>query len=123
MSGIGAATRWRKGESPNPGGRPKTKLVSQALTAKLSEVKPDDPLGRTFSEVVAENLITLACTQGRSAVAAAIEIGNRVEGRVERFEFTDLSPQLSTRTDEELEHYLAHGDWPDEAPLTEGGGS
>jgi hypothetical protein len=28
-------------------------LLSNALTAKLAEVKPDDPEGRTFAQVIA----------------------------------------------------------------------
>jgi hypothetical protein len=120
---IGAATRWRKGErSPNPGGRPRSQVLSEALRAKLAQVKADDPHQRTFVEVLAENLVTLACSQERNAVAAAVEIANRIEGRVhERIEFTDLSQQLSLRSNEELEHYLAHGCWPD--PDAEVGGN
>jgi hypothetical protein len=51
---IGIGTRWKKGgPSPNPAGRPRSRLLSNALTAKLAEVKPDDPEGRTFAQVIA----------------------------------------------------------------------
>ncbi len=112
---IGKATRWRKGgPSPNPGGRPRSKALSEALRTKLTEVKPDDPDGRTYAEVLASNLITLACSQGRNAVAAAAEIANRVEGRVaERVELADFTQQLNMRSDQELEFYLANGRWPE----------
>jgi len=34
---MGKATRWKKGgPSPNPGGRPKSELLSQALTASVT---------------------------------------------------------------------------------------
>jgi hypothetical protein len=47
---VGKATRWRKGQpSPNLGGRPKCRLLSQALGTKLAEVKRDDPEGRTYA--------------------------------------------------------------------------
>jgi hypothetical protein len=37
---IGKATRWKKGQaSPNPGGRPKSRLLSEALRTRLAEVK------------------------------------------------------------------------------------
>jgi len=40
---IGKATRWKKGQaSPNPGGRPRSRLLSEALRTRLAEVKPDD---------------------------------------------------------------------------------
>ena len=36
---IGASTRWKKGQaSPNPGGRPKSRLLSEALRFRLAEV-------------------------------------------------------------------------------------
>jgi hypothetical protein len=41
---IGKSTRWKKGQpSPNPGGRPKSRLLSDAIRVRLGEVKPDDP--------------------------------------------------------------------------------
>jgi hypothetical protein len=55
---IGIATQWKKGQrSPNPGGRPKSRLLSQALGIRLAETKPDDPEGRTYAEVMAANLV------------------------------------------------------------------
>ena len=55
--------------------------MSEALRTRLAEVKPDDPAGRTFAEVVAGNLIEIACSEGPWAVHAATEIGDRLEGR------------------------------------------
>src|SRR5450432_171375 len=47
---IGASTQWKKGQrSPNPGGRPKSRLLSEALRVRLEEVNPDDPQARTFA--------------------------------------------------------------------------
>ena len=68
---IGKRTRWRKGgPSPNPGGRPKSRLLSEALREQLGKIKPDDPEGRSYAEVVAGNLIAIACSQNHSAVTA-----------------------------------------------------
>ena len=58
---IGSGTRFRKGVSGNPGGRPRTRVLSEALRAQLGEMKPDDPAGRTYAEIVAANLIEIAC--------------------------------------------------------------
>ena len=118
---IGASTRWKKGgPSPNPGGRPKSRTISEALRQKLSSIKEDDPQHRTFAEVLAENLVSLACAQERNSVAAAAEIANRVEGRVhERIEFADLTQQqLTTKSDAELEHFLEFGSWPEDVNVS-----
>ena len=42
---IGRGTQWRKGTSGNPGGRPRSRLLSEALRTRLAEVKPGDPAG------------------------------------------------------------------------------
>lgn len=112
--GIGKATQWRKGRpSPNPGGRPKSRLLSEALRARLGEVKPDDPTGRTFAEIVAENLINIACKQGPGAVAAINEIGDRLEGRpTQAVQISDLTREIREKSDEELQFYLDNNRWP-----------
>ena len=82
---IGKVTQWRKGQpSPNPGGRPKSRLLSEALRTRLAEAKPGDPAGRTYAEVVAENLVEIACSERPGAVHAASEIADRIEGRAPR---------------------------------------
>jgi uncharacterized protein DUF5681 len=76
---IGVATRWKKGQlSPNPGGRPKSRVLSEALRTRLAEVRPGDPAGRTYAEVVVENLIEIACSEVPGAVHAASEIADRL---------------------------------------------
>ena len=111
---IGASTRWKKGQaSPNPGGRPRTRLLSDALRTRLAEVKPDDPAGRTYAEVVAENLVEIACSEGPGAVHAASEIADRLEGRSRQsIEFADLTADLRSRSDEELQFFLNNSRWP-----------
>jgi hypothetical protein len=118
---IGVSTRWKKGQpSPNPGGRPKSRLLSEALRIRLAEHKPDDPDGRTFAEVVAANLIEIACAQGRSAVTAAAEIADRLEGRpMQRLDVNDITADLSARSDAELQYHLDHGCWPNEGETSE----
>jgi hypothetical protein len=116
---IGTATRWKKGQpSPNPGGRPKSRLLSEALRTKLAEVKPGDQAGRTYAEVVAENLIEIACSEGPGAVHAASEIADRLEGRSRQsIEFSDITADLRNRSDEELLFHLEHGRWPSDEEL------
>src|ERR1700758_875218 len=52
-SDIGRATRWRKGQSGNAGGRPKSRLLSEALRDRMAEANPDDPEHRTWAEAIA----------------------------------------------------------------------
>lgn len=116
---IGAATRWKKGQaSLNPGGRPKSRLLSQALGSRLAEVKPDDPQGRTYAEVVAANLIDIACSRVPGAVTAANEIADRLEGRpTQRLDVNDVASDLRDRSDAELAFHLRHDRWPAEDEL------
>jgi Family of unknown function (DUF5681) len=117
-SDIGRATRWRKGQSGNAGGRPKSRLLSEALRSRLAEVKPDDPAGRTYAEVVAENLIEIACSEGPGAVHAASEIADRLEGRSrQQVEFADITAELRNKSDEELRFHLQHDRWPTDEEL------
>jgi Family of unknown function (DUF5681) len=111
---IGVATRWKKGHpSPNPGGRPKSRLLSEALRTRLAEVKPGDPVGRTYAEVVAENLIEIACSEGPGAVHAASEIADRIEGRSRQsIEVADITADLRSRSDDELQFHLQNDRWP-----------
>ena len=44
---IGRASQWKKGVGGNPGGRPRSRLLSEALRNRLAEVKPGDLGGRT----------------------------------------------------------------------------
>jgi hypothetical protein len=78
---IEVATRWKKGYCPNPSGRPRMRVLSEVLRQKLSEVKADDPQQRTHAQIIAENLIQIASSQGRGAVSAAAEIADRLEGK------------------------------------------
>jgi hypothetical protein len=110
---VGSRTRFRKGISGNPGGRPKSRLLSEALRSRLAEVKPGDPAGRTYAEVVAANLIEIACAEGSAAVHAASEIADRLEGRSrQQIEVADFTADLRSRSDAELQFYLDNSRWP-----------
>jgi len=68
---------WRKGESGNPGGRPRRKLLTEELERLLEQEAPAAN-GRTWAAVIAETLLK----QGRKGnVRAIAEIGDRVEGK------------------------------------------
>jgi hypothetical protein len=73
------------------------------LRNRLAEIKPGDPAGRSYAEVVAENLIEIACGEGPGAVHAANEIADRIEGRPRQsIEVTDISAEIRSESDEEL---------------------
>jgi DNA polymerase III delta prime subunit len=113
---IGAGTRFKKGSSGNAGGRPKSRLLSEALRNRLAEVKQDDPAGRTFAEAIAENLVRIACSEGLTAVHAANQIADRIEGRARQsIEVADITAELRNKSDAELQFYLNNNRWPDDA--------
>ena len=71
---------WMPGQSGNPGGRPKSKLISEAYKVKLESLVPDDPQGRTYAELIADGMIVEA-VRGKNKVNAASEMADRTEGK------------------------------------------
>ena len=69
------ATRWKKGQSGNPGGRPK----GQSLVALLREVLEREHNGRPIKELVAERIVKEALS-GKFPYAK--ELLDRLEGPV-----------------------------------------
>lgn len=67
---------FKKGESGNPSGRPKTKDLSDALRRKLAEKMPD-AADKTIADAVADSLVKKAID---GDVQAIREVWNRVEG-------------------------------------------
>jgi hypothetical protein len=83
----GKAHRWKKGQSGNLSGRPKSKTLSNAYRNKLEETVPNDPEGRTWAELIAEAQVRDAV---RGNVQAAREIADRTEGKPRQaIEFED----------------------------------
>ena len=77
--GIGASTRWMKGQpSPNPGGRPSKTPLADAYRQVLERPFPGDERGRTYLEHISEVVCYMA---GGGDLAAAREIAHRTEGR------------------------------------------
>ena len=87
LAEIGKSTQWKKGcPSPNPGGRPRTRPLSERYEARLEEPLPEAlrrkynlKEGATYGDAIALGQ-ALAALQGRTD--AAREIANRVEGKV-----------------------------------------
>jgi hypothetical protein len=113
---VGAATRFRKGVSGNPGGRPKSRLLSEALKNRLAQAVDDDPASKTFAEAIADNLVRIACSEEPGAVHAASEIADRIEGRSRQsIEVSDITAELRNKSDAELWFFLQNNRWPDDA--------
>jgi hypothetical protein len=76
-------------------------------------MKPGDPAGRTYAQIVADNLVEIACAEGPGAVQAASEIADRLEGRSrQQVEIADISAELRNKSAEELRFHLEHNRWP-----------
>ena len=68
--------RFKPGQSGNPGGRPKTKLISQAYQEFLAEL--DTKKRRTIAQEIAKQMIQSAL---KGDLAAAKEVTDRTEGK------------------------------------------
>lgn len=79
---------------------------------------PGDRRGRTYAELIAENVVEIALGEGSAAIAAANEIADRIEGRAKQsIEVSDFAADLRSRSDEELEFHLEYGRFPTEEEL------
>jgi Family of unknown function (DUF5681) len=103
------ATRFKPGQSGNPGGRPKMAALSRACRELLAVPLPDDPQGRTYAEAIAEALARKALA---GDIRAAQELGDRAEGRARQaieIEHTRLREAFERMSGEELEIYARDG--------------
>jgi hypothetical protein len=61
-----------------------------------------------------DNLIKIASSGDRGAIAAATEIADRVEGKVHQsLAIADVTRELQDKSDDELEFFLQYGRWPE----------
>jgi hypothetical protein len=98
------------GQSGNPSGRAPSKGLINSLKLKILEVGPD---GRTIEELLVEALIQEAFI-GKNRMAALAYVFDRLEGTPRRqIDLKNVTDDLRTRTDEELQHFLLHGAWPE----------
>jgi hypothetical protein len=113
---VGKPYHWKKGQSGNPSGRPKSKVLSDAYKNKLEELIPNDPEGRTWAELIAEAQVRDAV---RGNVQAAREIADRTEGKPRQsieFEDKTLAAAFERMSPEEMERYATTGQLPDWFP-------
>ena len=103
---------FRPGQSGNPTGRPRTRGLLNALKAKVQETAPD---GRSIEEQLVDVLVDEALN-GKNRLPALEEIFNRLEGRAHQtLAVSDLTEEMRTKSDAELEFYLQHNRWADDA--------
>ena len=86
-----------KGVSGNPGGRPKTKPLTEELQRLLEQEAPNSK-GRTWATAIALALVKRA---SKGDVRAISELGNRVEGRPAQA--VELNADLSSSIVERLQ--------------------
>jgi len=79
---------FQPGQSGNPGGRPKTKPITDAIKERLAKIPPDDP--RTDAQRVADVLVDGALAGDIQFIR---ELLNRVEGKVAEMVITESGPE------------------------------
>jgi hypothetical protein len=115
----GESTRFKPGQSGNPGGRPKAAPLSHACRELLAKPVPDDPEGRTYAEAIAQSLAEKALA---GDIRAAQEIADRAEGRARQsieIQNTALAEAFARMTGEELLAYATAGKLPTWFPRTD----
>ena len=127
-----------KGQSGNPAGRPRIyqTLVTQALVKKLGvplaeEFTPDelqqmdlltDSDKRTLADALAHQLIMDAFTADdiHAKYRFRAYLIDRAEGKAkQQVEVTGLGADMAHRSNEDLQFFLEHDYWPEEAPKKE----
>jgi hypothetical protein len=106
------ATRWKPGQSGNPGGRPKRTPLIDACREVLGEAVPNDSTGRTYARAIAEKLAVMALT---GDIRAAGELADRAEGKARQsiaIETSALRQAFERMSREELEAYARDGKLP-----------
>ncbi|PSH04628.1 MAG: hypothetical protein CXZ00_07405 [Acidobacteria bacterium] len=81
---------WQLGQSGNPGGRPKKRLISEELERLLAEEAPKSG-GKPWAEVIAEALLRKASNGDVRAIA---ELANRIEGKPHQSLAVDVERNL-----------------------------
>jgi hypothetical protein len=102
LEGQGREHLFKPGKSGNPGGRPKTKSLSKAYRQQLESICPTDAQARTWAEVIAERTAVAAA---KGNVQAAVELADRVEGKV-RLALAEVDDEFAEMSVEELEAEL-----------------
>jgi hypothetical protein len=98
-------TRWKKGASGNPRGRPtKQDTLTTLLRELSSKICPADPKQRTWEELLALNTLQLALKGNATAFR---EVWERLEGKVPQKE------QTSGSADKTVTIKVVYGDEPD----------
>ena len=76
----GLSSRWQKGQSGNPAGRPrKEDCITSLLKEQLVEPKPQDPDKRTWAQCVVDALLQSAVAGNVKAAGLILE---RTEGKI-----------------------------------------
>lgn len=113
---VGKVTQFKKGQSGNPGGRPKVAVFAQAARAVLGKLVPGDPEGRTYAEAIAQVLADKALS---GDIRAARELVERAEGKAKEsveIQNGSLGDAFDRMSREELEAYATSGTLPDWFP-------
>lgn len=91
----GKPYRWAPGISANPGGRPKTKPITEAYN-RIGELTPEEFGLFKPKNVFEMKAIEMLLANGKNLVPAVREITNRIEGSVDASEANGLQVIVNT---------------------------
>lgn len=78
----GKPFHWKPGQSGNPGGRPKSKPITEAYN-RIGDMTPEEFAAFKPKNVFEMKAIEMLLANGKNLVPAVREITNRIEGSVE----------------------------------------
>ena len=116
---VGKPYRWNKGQSGNPGGRPRMAPLSHACRELLAAPVPSDPEGRTYAEAIAKSLAEKALA---GDIRAAQEIADRAEGKARQsieIQSAEMREAFERMSGEELLAYATTGKIPNWFPRSD----
>jgi hypothetical protein len=104
----GNAHAFKRGQSGNPGGRPKSTKLTEALLAKLGE-RASAISDMTFAEFIAQALITQAL---KGDIRAIAEIFDRSEGKPRQAVTLELTSRAAEQMGAELMEAIRETELP-----------
>lgn len=91
----GKPYQWKPGQSANPGGRPKSKPITEAYN-RIGELPPEEFAAFKPKNVFEMKALEMLLANGCNLVSAVREITNRIEGSVDANDASSVQVIVNT---------------------------